>query len=84
MELVQLPIDPEIGHCKGFGFIRVSSVIDNFGVQDSTTKVADFDDDDGGGLVLRKDGSRARGIRTFPHLLLHARWVIMLYMLYDF
>lgn len=24
VELVQLPRDPETGHCKGFGFIQVS------------------------------------------------------------
>ena len=24
MELVQLPTDPETGHCKGVGFIQVS------------------------------------------------------------
>ncbi|CAA0823548.1 Splicing factor- CC1-like [Striga hermonthica] len=77
VELVQLPTDPETGHCKGFGFvqfaqiehakaaqslngkleiagrfIKVSSVTDHVGVQDSGTKTADFDDDDGGGLAL--------------------------------
>ncbi|KAL2498684.1 Splicing factor [Abeliophyllum distichum] len=77
VELVQLPTDPETGHCKGFGFvqfaqlehakaaeslngkleiagrtIKVSSVTDHVGVQDSGTKTADFDDDDGGGLSL--------------------------------
>lgn len=31
--------------------IQVSSVTDHVGVQDSGTKTADFDDDDGGGLV---------------------------------
>ncbi|GFY80200.1 splicing factor, CC1-like protein [Actinidia rufa] len=75
VELVQLPTDPETGHCKGFGFvqfvqldhakaaqslngkleiagriIKVSSVTDHVGVQDSGAKAADFDDDDGGGL----------------------------------
>lgn len=30
---------------------QVSSVTDHVGVQDSGTKTADFDDDDGGGLV---------------------------------
>ncbi|XP_059624407.1 uncharacterized protein LOC132267287 [Cornus florida] len=77
VELVQLPTDPETGHCKGFGFvqfaqlehakaaqslngkleiagrvIKVSSVTDHIGVQDSGAKTADFDDDDGGGLSL--------------------------------
>ncbi|KAA8530973.1 hypothetical protein F0562_005658 [Nyssa sinensis] len=77
VELVQLPTDPETGHCKGFGFvqftqlehakaaqslngkleiagrtIKVSSVTDHVGVQDSVAKTADFDDDDGGGLSL--------------------------------
>uniref|UniRef100_A0A5B7AU51 Putative RNA-binding protein 39 n=1 Tax=Davidia involucrata TaxID=16924 RepID=A0A5B7AU51_DAVIN len=77
VELVQLPTDPETGHCKGFGFvqfaqlehakaaeslngkleiagrtIKVSSVTDHVGVQDSGAKTADFDDDDGGGLSL--------------------------------
>ncbi|KAG8373268.1 hypothetical protein BUALT_Bualt11G0006200 [Buddleja alternifolia] len=77
VELVQLPTDPETGHCKGFGFIqfaqlehakaaqslngkleiagrtiKVSSVTDHVGAQDSGTKTADFDDDDGGGLAL--------------------------------
>ncbi|CAK9146914.1 unnamed protein product [Ilex paraguariensis] len=77
VELVQLPTDPETGHCKGFGFIqfaqlehakaaqslngkleiagrtiKVSSVTDHVGVQDSGAKTADFDDDDGGGLAL--------------------------------
>ncbi|XP_051117277.1 uncharacterized protein LOC127241996 isoform X2 [Andrographis paniculata] len=77
VELVQLPTDPETGHCKGFGFvqfaqlehakaaqslngkleiagrtIKVSSVTDHVGVQDTGTKTADFDDDDGGGLAL--------------------------------
>ncbi|CAK9167773.1 unnamed protein product [Ilex paraguariensis] len=76
VELVQLPTDPETGHCKGFGFvqfaqlehakaaqslngkleiagrtIKVSSVTDHVGMQDSGAKTADFDDDDGGGLV---------------------------------
>lgn len=31
--------------------IQVSSVTDHVGAQDSGTKAADFDDDDGGGLV---------------------------------
>ncbi|KAI3747466.1 hypothetical protein L6452_09923 [Arctium lappa] len=77
VELVQLPTDPETGHCKGFGFvqftqlehakaaqslngkleiagrtIKVSSVTDHVGAQDSGAKAADFDDDDGGGLAL--------------------------------
>ncbi|KAH6796719.1 Splicing factor [Perilla frutescens var. hirtella] len=77
VELVQLPTDPETGHCKGFGFvqfaqiehakaaqslngkleiagrtIKVSSVTDHVGAQESGTKTADFDDDDGGGLAL--------------------------------
>ncbi|XP_057492867.1 uncharacterized protein LOC130778320 isoform X2 [Actinidia eriantha] len=77
VELVQLPTDPETGHCKGFGFIqfveldhakaaqslngkleiagriiKVSSVADHVGVQDSGAKAADFDDDEGGGLSL--------------------------------
>ncbi|CAI9109124.1 OLC1v1008881C1 [Oldenlandia corymbosa var. corymbosa] len=77
VELVQLPTDPETGHCKGFGFvqfanlehakaaqvlngkldiagrtIKVSSVTDHVGVQESGQKTADFDDDDGGGLAL--------------------------------
>ncbi|KAL0395555.1 UNVERIFIED_CONTAM: Pentatricopeptide repeat-containing protein, chloroplastic [Sesamum calycinum] len=53
VELVQLPTDPETGgHCEGFGFVHVSSVIDHVGVQDSGAKTADFDDDDGGGLAL--------------------------------
>ncbi|KAL7104547.1 hypothetical protein ACP275_08G252100 [Erythranthe tilingii] len=77
VELVQLPTDPETGHCKGFGFvqflqiehakaslslngkleiagrtIKVSSVTDHIGAQDSGVKTADFDDDDGGGLSL--------------------------------
>lgn len=33
------------------GQFQVSSVTDHVGVQDSGTKTADFDDDDGGGLV---------------------------------
>ncbi|XP_058185999.1 uncharacterized protein LOC131303237 isoform X2 [Rhododendron vialii] len=77
VEIVQLPTDPETGHCKGFGFIqfaqlehakaaqslngkleiagriiKVSSVTDHIGVQDTGAKAADFDDDDGGGLSL--------------------------------
>nr|XP_043631398.1 RNA-binding protein 39 [Erigeron canadensis] len=77
VEVVQLPADPETGHCKGFGFIqfaqlehakaaqslngkleiagrtiKVSSVTDHIGAQDSGAKAADFDDDDGGGLAL--------------------------------
>ncbi|KAA8530978.1 hypothetical protein F0562_005655 [Nyssa sinensis] len=67
VELVQLPTDPETGHCKDFGFvqaaqslngkleiagrtIKVSSVTDHVGVQESGAKTADFVDDDGGGL----------------------------------
>ncbi|XP_062148021.1 uncharacterized protein LOC133856966 [Alnus glutinosa] len=77
VELVQLPLDLETGHCKGFGFvqfakledakaaqslngkveiagrtIKVSSVTDHVGAQDTGAKTADFDDDDGGGLSL--------------------------------
>lgn len=77
VELVQLPLDLETGHCKGFGFvqfaqvehakaaqslngkleiagrvIKVSSVTDHVGAQDTSAKSADFDDDDGGGLAL--------------------------------
>ncbi|PWA62369.1 splicing factor, CC1-like protein [Artemisia annua] len=77
VELVQLPTDPETGHCKGFGFIqfaqlehskaaqslngkleiagriiKVSSVTDHVGAQDTGAKAADFDDDEGGGLAL--------------------------------
>ncbi|KAI8540693.1 hypothetical protein RHMOL_Rhmol08G0005900 [Rhododendron molle] len=52
VEVVQLPTDPETGHCKGFGFIQVSSVTDHVGAQDPGAKAADFDDDDGGGLSL--------------------------------
>ncbi|CAH9070401.1 unnamed protein product [Cuscuta europaea] len=77
VELVQLPTDPETGHCKGFGFvqfaqiehakaaqslngkleiagrtIKVSSVTEHVAAQDSATKTADFDDDEGGGLAL--------------------------------
>ncbi|KAG2716406.1 hypothetical protein I3760_03G124700 [Carya illinoinensis] len=77
VELVQLPLDLETGHCKGFGFvqfakledakaaqslngklelagrtIKVSSVTDHVGVQETGAKAADFDDDDGGGLSL--------------------------------
>nr|QMV47679.1 squamosa-binding protein-like 39 [Paeonia suffruticosa] len=77
VELVQLPLDIETGHCKGFGFvqflqvehakaaqslngkleiagrvIKVSSVTDHVGAQDTGAKAADFDDDDGGGLSL--------------------------------
>ncbi|XP_004502883.1 uncharacterized protein [Cicer arietinum] len=73
VELVQLPLDLETGHCKGFGFIqfahlehakaaqslngkleiagrtiKVSSVADHVGSQDTTAKSADFDDDEGG------------------------------------
>ncbi|CAL0319664.1 unnamed protein product [Lupinus luteus] len=73
VELVQLPLDMETGHCKGFGFIqfshlehakaaqtingkleiagrtiKVSSVTDHVGSQDTTAKSADFDDDEGG------------------------------------
>ncbi|KAK7316986.1 hypothetical protein RJT34_00850 [Clitoria ternatea] len=73
VELVQLPLDLETGHCKGFGFvqfahlehakaaqslngkleiagrtIKVSSVADHVGNQDTTAKSADFDDDEGG------------------------------------
>ncbi|KAL0395556.1 UNVERIFIED_CONTAM: RNA-binding protein 39 [Sesamum calycinum] len=42
VELVQLPTDPETGHCKGFGFVQVSSVTDHVGVQDSGAKTADL------------------------------------------
>lgn len=77
VELVQLPLDLETGHCKGFGFvqfaqvehskaaqslngkieiagryIKVSSVTEHVGGQDTGTTAADFDDDDGGGLSL--------------------------------
>nr|XP_023915945.1 RNA-binding protein 39 [Quercus suber]POF06158.1 isoform 3 of rna-binding protein 39 [Quercus suber] len=77
VELVQLPLDLETGHCKGFGFvqfakledakaaqslngkveiagrtIKVSSVTEHVGTQDTGAKSADFDDDDGGGLSL--------------------------------
>ncbi|KHN09571.1 RNA-binding protein rsd1 [Glycine soja] len=73
VEIVQLPLDLETGHCKGFGFvqfahlehakaaqslngkleiagrtIKVSSVTDHVGNQDTTAKSADFDDDEGG------------------------------------
>ncbi|XP_058765862.1 uncharacterized protein LOC131639378 [Vicia villosa] len=73
VEVVQLPLDLETGHCKGFGFIqfahlehakaaqslngkleiagrtiKVSSVADHVGGQDTTAKSADFDDDEGG------------------------------------
>ncbi|CAJ2641617.1 unnamed protein product [Trifolium pratense] len=73
VEVVQLPLDLETGHCKGFGFIqfahlehakaaqslngkleiagrtiKVSSVADHVGSQDTTAKSADFDDDEGG------------------------------------
>ncbi|MED6138512.1 hypothetical protein PIB30_074874 [Stylosanthes scabra] len=73
VELVQLPLDLETGHCKGFGFvqfahlehskaalslngkleiagrtIKVSSVTDHVGSQDTTAKSADLDDDEGG------------------------------------
>lgn len=73
VELVQLPLDMETGHCKGFGFvqfanlehakaaqslngkleiagrtIKVSSVTDHVGGQDTTAKSADLDDDEGG------------------------------------
>ncbi|VVB13889.1 unnamed protein product [Arabis nemorensis] len=78
VEVVQLPLEPGTGQCKGFGFIqfaqlehskaaqialngkleiagrtiKVSSVSDHNGTQDSNPKSADFDDDDGGGLAL--------------------------------
>lgn len=77
VELVQLPTEPETGHCKGFGFvqfaqiehakaaqslngkleiagrvIKVSSVTEHIGAQESAAKTADFDDDEGGGLAL--------------------------------
>ncbi|KAL1326863.1 RNA-binding protein 39 [Arachis ipaensis] len=73
VEVVQLPLDLETGHCKGFGFvqfahlehakaaqnlngkleiagrtIKVSSVTDHVGSQDTTAKSADLDDDEGG------------------------------------
>ncbi|KAF8012017.1 hypothetical protein BT93_I0215 [Corymbia citriodora subsp. variegata] len=73
VELVQLPLDPETGHCKGFGFVqfaqlehakaaqsvngkleiagrflKISSVTDHVGAQDTTAKSADLDDDEGG------------------------------------
>ncbi|KAK4741332.1 hypothetical protein SAY87_024920 [Trapa incisa] len=73
VELVQLPLDPETGHCKGFGFVqfaqlehakaaqsvngkleiagrflKISSVTDHVGAQDSASKSADLDDDEGG------------------------------------
>ncbi|KAJ1398577.1 Splicing factor, RBM39-like [Sesbania bispinosa] len=73
VEVVQLPLDMETGHCKGFGFvqfahlehakaaqslngkleiagrtIKVSSVTDHVGSQDTTAKSADLDDDEGG------------------------------------
>ncbi|KAE9601303.1 putative splicing factor, RBM39, splicing factor RBM39, linker [Lupinus albus] len=76
VEVVQLPLDLETGHCKGFGFIqfaqlehakaaqslngkldiagriiKVSSVTDHVGNQDTTAKSTDFDDDEGG-MVL--------------------------------
>ncbi|CAL5342754.1 unnamed protein product [Camellia sinensis] len=81
VELVQLPTDPEIGHCKGFGciqlaqlehakaaqslngkleiagrIIKVSSVADHVGVQDSGAKAANFDDDDQGRPWAKKAG----------------------------
>ncbi|XP_023003013.1 RNA-binding protein 39-like isoform X2 [Cucurbita maxima] len=77
VELVQLPLDLESGHCKGFGFvqfahlehakaaqslngkleiagriIKVSSVTDHIGAQESVAKSNDLDDDEGGGLAL--------------------------------
>ncbi|KAE9610253.1 putative splicing factor, RBM39, splicing factor RBM39, linker [Lupinus albus] len=76
VEVVQLPLDLETGHCKGFGFIqfaqlehakaaqslngkleiagrivKVSSVTDHLGSQDTTAKSTDLDDDEGG-MVL--------------------------------
>ncbi|XP_019463309.1 PREDICTED: RNA-binding protein 39-like isoform X1 [Lupinus angustifolius] len=76
VEVVQLPLDLETGHCKGFGFIqfaqlehakaaqslngkleiagrivKVSSVTDHLGNQDTTAKSTDLDDDEGG-MVL--------------------------------
>lgn len=32
-------------------YVKVSSVTDHVGAQDTGAKTADFDDDDGGGLV---------------------------------
>ncbi|KAG6487906.1 hypothetical protein ZIOFF_056644 [Zingiber officinale] len=52
VELVQLPLDPLTGLCKGYGFIQVSAVTDQTGVQDTGTNAADLDDDEGGGLSL--------------------------------
>ncbi|RWW55713.1 hypothetical protein BHE74_00037625 [Ensete ventricosum] len=51
VELVQLPLDPQTGLCKGYGFIQVSAVTDQAGVQDVGTNAGDLDDDEGGGLV---------------------------------
>ncbi|KAK4785931.1 hypothetical protein SAY86_002620 [Trapa natans] len=73
VELVQLPLDPETGHCKGFGFVqfsqlehakaaqsvngkleiagrflKISSVTDHIGAQDTAAKSTDLDDDEGG------------------------------------
>ncbi|KAH0688027.1 hypothetical protein KY285_018626 [Solanum tuberosum] len=95
VELVQLPTNPETGHCKGFGFvpfaqlehakasqslnckleiagrtIKVSSVAEDVRVQDAGAKTADFDDDEGGGLVryfirYDHDGGGKRSIHVF-------------------
>ncbi|RWW07613.1 hypothetical protein GW17_00028998 [Ensete ventricosum] len=52
VELVQLPLDPQTGLCKGYGFIQVSAVTDQAGVQDVGTNAGDLDDDEGGGLLF--------------------------------
>ncbi|CAL8178429.1 unnamed protein product [Prunus armeniaca] len=49
VELVQLPVD-ETNNCKGFGFVQVSAVTDQAGMQDLGANAGDFDDDEGGGL----------------------------------
>lgn len=98
VEVVQLPLDLETGHCKGFGFIqfahiehakaaqslngkleiagrtiKVSSVADHIGSQDTTTKSADFDDDEGG-LALNAQ-SRALLMQKLDRSGITARFV---------
>ena len=39
VELVQLPTDPETGHCKGFGFVQVSVMLAFYNLMEWPNKV---------------------------------------------
>ncbi|XP_047331100.1 30S ribosomal protein S17, chloroplastic-like [Impatiens glandulifera] len=45
--------------------IKVSSITDHVGVQDSGAKPVDFDDDNGGGLKLDRSGTATRFVSIF-------------------